>query len=259
MLRLLLGFIVLGLCSPLSMARTVADYDAVYEVSLNGFRVGELEQTLTTDADNNTHELYSRTKAKGVFKLIKSDVIMETSIVSMDAGQVRPHQYIYDRSGGKKDKHVELNFDWSSREVAIDDQKHPWVLDLGDNTHDKHAYQLQLMLDLQADTESLTYQIADGGKLKTYAITILGRETVKTPLGTIDTIKLRRERDADSERETTLWCAPALGNLPVRLEHKEKDDSRFIAVIKALEGRDISAFEKPSQRPQSAPFGGGDG
>lgn len=258
MLRLLLSFLIVSLYSPLVMADSVADYEAIYEVRLNGFTVGELQQTLQTQ-DDDTHELYSRTKAKGVFKLIKSDVIKETSIVTMADDQVRPQQYVYDRSGGDKDKRVELNFDWSDREVTIDDKKQPWVLDLGDTTHDKHAYQLQLMLDLDADTESLTYEIADGGKLKTYEIVVLGRETVKTPLGKIETIKLRRERDADSERETTLWCVPSLGNLPVRLEHKEKDDSRFIAVIKELKGRDISVFESKTDKPKSTPFGGNDG
>ena len=258
MLRLLLSFLIISLCSPLVMADKVADYEAIYEVGLNGLNVGELKQTLET-LDDGTHELFSRTKAKGVFKLIKSDVIRETSTVTMTDGEVRPQQYIYDRSDSDKDKHIELNFDWSVGEVAIDDKKQPWVLDIEDDTHDKHAYQLQLMLDLQADTESLTYQIADGGKLKTYEIAVLGRETVKTPLGKIETIKLRRERDADSERETTLWCAPSLGNLPVRLEHKEKDDSRFIAVIKELKGRDTSVFESKADKPKSTPFGGNDG
>lgn len=239
-------------------ADAVKDYEATYEVGLNGFSVGELEQTLTSQ-DDGTSKLFSRTRAKGLFKLIKSDVVKETSVVAMADGQVKPQSYVYDRSGGDKDKHIELDFDWSTQEVAIDDKKHPWVLDLGNNTHDKHAYQLQLMLDLEADTESLSYQIADGGKLKTYDISILGRETVNTPMGKIDTIKLRRERDADSERETTLWCAPALNNLPVRLEHKEKDDSRFIAVIKTLEGRDTSVFDTSSPKSTSAPFGGSDG
>lgn len=257
MFRLLLSFLIISV-SPVTLANSVADFEAVYEVGLNGLNVGELKQTLET-LDDGTQELFSRTKAKGVFKLIKSDVIRETSAVTMTDGEVRPEQYIYDRSDSDKDKHIELNFDWSAGEVAIDDEKHPWVLDIKDDTHDKHAYQLQLMLDLQADTESLTYQIADGGKIKTYDIAILGRETVTTPLGRIETIKLRRERDADSERETTLWCAPALGNLPVRLEHIEKDDSRFIAVIKELKGRDTSVFEKKANKPQSAPFGGNDG
>lgn len=253
-----LTLLLIGLLITPAFADNVDDYAATYEVSLNGFNVGELKQTLTS-RDDDTRKLYSRTKAKGVFKLIKSDVIRETSIVTIADGKVRPQHYTYDRSESDKDKHVELDFDWQAQEVAIDDKKHPWSLDLENNTHDKHAYQLQLMLDLRDSTESLTYRIADGGELKTYKIAVLGEETVNTPLGKIDTIKLRRERDADSERETTLWCAPALGNLPVRLEHKEKDDSRFTAVIKALTGRDISVFEPKDRTPQSAPFGGNDG
>ncbi|HDY84394.1 MAG TPA: DUF3108 domain-containing protein, partial [Methylophaga sp.] len=80
---------------------------------------------------------------------------------------------------------------------------------------------------------------ADGGKLKNYQIRVIGKETITTPLGEIDTIKLTRHRNKDEDRETTLWCSPALDYMPVKLEHIE-DETTFTAVIRQLKGFDTS-------------------
>ncbi|AFJ03754.1 Enzyme involved in the deoxyxylulose pathway of isoprenoid biosynthesis [Methylophaga frappieri] len=236
--------------SPVLADSTPMDYQANYQVELNGIQAGELEQTLTTDEASN-RQLVTRTQAKGVFAFFKPDIITETSIWQQVDGQIKPQFYRYQRQGGKKDKLLTMSFDWSTAIVHIDDREHPWELALQSDTLDKHVYQLQLMRDLAADRQSLQYTIADGGKLKQYEITRQATEVIETPLGHIEAIRLSRDRDPDSERQTTLWCAPALGYLPVKLEHIEKDDSRFTAHIRKLDGLPVSAFQTP--QPKSTP------
>ena len=121
-------------------------------------------------------------------------------------------------------------------QVFIDDKKKPWQLKIEQNTLDKLVYQLALMSDLADNKTLLNYRIADGGKLKDYKIKILDEEIITTPLGRINTIKLTRERVRSKGRETTLWCAPALNYLPVKLEHTEKGGSIFTAVLRRLKG-----------------------
>jgi hypothetical protein len=101
-------------------------------------------------------------------------------------------------------------------------------------------------LDLLQNPKQKTfnYLIADGGRLKHYQIKRLEQETITTPLGSINTVKFKRQRDRDSDkdRETTLWCAPELNYLPVKLEHIEKDGTKFTAVLRRVEGISKSAF-----------------
>ena len=212
---------------------------------MNGLQAGELNQQLETLTDG-LHRFRSATKAKGVVALFKRDTVKETSLWTLSQQQIKPRQYLYQRNGGKKDKYLRMDFDWRNRSVHIDDRVHPWDLEIEDSTLEKHVYQVQLRLDLLQNPKQKTfnYLIADGGRLKHYQIKRLEQETITTPLGSINTVKFKRQRDRDSDkdRETTLWCAPELNYLPVKLEHIEKDGTKFTAVLRRVEGISKSAF-----------------
>lgn len=242
MRQLLTGFLMLLLATGLH-AEPLPDFYANYQVELNGIQAGELRQTLSTDAGGQ-RKFVSKTQAKGVFAFIKPDVIEETSLWTYHDDRIRPMFYRYSRDGGSKDKMLTMDFYWDKRQVHIDDREHPWDLEINNQTLDKLVYQLQVMHDLSNQRDQLIYTIADGGKLKRYEIIRLGEETINTPLGKIKAMKLTRERDADSDRKTTLWCAPELGYLPVKLEHIEKDDSRFTAYLRKLDGISTDAFQQ---------------
>ncbi|WP_244912993.1 DUF3108 domain-containing protein [Methylophaga nitratireducenticrescens] len=239
------SYLVLLFMSATVCAQDLADYSAQYEIQMNGLQAGELNQQLETLTDG-LHRFRSATKAKGVVALFKRDTVKETSLWSLSQQQIKPRQYLYQRNGGKKDKYLRMDFDWRNRSVHIDDKVHPWDLEIENGTLEKHVYQVQLRLDLLQNPQQKTfnYLIADGGHLKHYQIKRLEQETITTPLGSINTVKFKRQRDRDSDkdRETTLWCAPELNYLPVKLEHIEKDGTKFIAVLRRVEGISKSAF-----------------
>lgn len=241
--------LVIALClffsASLLAAESLPDFEANYRVEVNGIQAGELIQSLSSEA-GDMRRFHTRTRARGVFALFRSDVIEESSLWSYHDGHIRPYLYRYSRTGGKKDKQLRLDFDWTANQVHIDDEEYPWDLKLQPGTLDKMVYQLQIMHDLAEDTTQLKYLIAEGGMLKTYVIHVEGVETIRTPLGDIEAIKLTRERDADSGRQTTLWCAPELNYLPIKLEHIEKDDSRFTAVLRQLNGFPLDVFAQVS-------------
>ncbi len=224
-------------------ASEIPDFSANYLVKLNGLQAGELKRTLVTNEDGS-RLFSSESQAKGVFSLFKPDLVTETSVWQNQDNAIRPIKYVYQRTGGKKEKFMQLDFDWQKNILHIDDKQHPWSLALKQNTLDKLVYQLSLMADLAENKSQFSYHIADGGKLKTYDIQIKGHEVITTPLGKIDTIKLSRHRDEPKGRETVLWCAPALNYLPVMLEHSEKGGTVFTAVLRQLKGIAITdAFE----------------
>lgn len=219
------------------LAETIPDFSANYAIKLNGIQAGELKRSLVTNADGS-RLFKSETQAKGVFAFFKPEVILETSLWSHDAQKIKPLAYRYSRTGGKKDKTVILDFDWSANQLHIDDKKQPWSLTLKDDTLDKLLYQLALMSDLTDQQDHFHYHIADGGKIKQYLITKISTEIISTPLGNIEAVKLTRERSRSKDRQTTLWCAPALNYLPVMLEHIEKDGTLFTATLRRLKGID---------------------
>lgn len=231
--------------SSTALAQGLDDYSAKYEIGMNGLQAGELTQELETLTDG-LHRFRSVTKAKGVVALFRRDTVKETSLWTLSQQQIMPRQYLYQRSGGKKDKYLRMDFDWRKNTVHIDDKVHPWDLEIEADTLEKHIYQVQLRLDLlqHPDKKNFRYLIADGGRIKHYQIKRLEQETISTPLGKIDTVKFTRQRDRDSDkdRETTLWCAPELDYLPVKLEHIEKDGTKFTAVLRRIDGLSESVF-----------------
>lgn len=228
-----------------ALAQNIPDFTANYLVKLNGIQAGELKRNLTTE-DNGLRRFTSISQAKGVFSFFKPDVVEEISVWKLQNGRVTPQEYLYQRSGGKKEKMLKMQFDWNRKQVSIDDKKHPWTLDLEPGVLDKLVYQISLMQDLGKGIHKVDYRIADGGRLKTYKIRVLGEELITTPMGQIETIKLTRHREKPKDRETTLWCAPALNYLPVKLEHVE-DDTVFTALLRRLRGIDSEQAFTPLQ------------
>lgn len=235
-----IAFLALCLLSPLLMAdagTSIPDFSAKYLVRLSGIEAGELTRSLVTQVDGK-RVFQSETQANGVFAIFKPEKIVETSLWQFNQQHVRPIKYSYVREGGRKDKYMYLNFDWQTKQLHIDDKKRPWSLDLAPQTMDKLVYQIALMADLNSHQTVFSYQIADGGKLKTYDITSHGSELISTAMGEIEAIKLTRQRNRPKDRQTTLWCAPSLNYLPVQLEHIEKDGTVFTASLQQLQGID---------------------
>jgi hypothetical protein len=170
--------------------------------------------------------------------------IEEVSIFSSPEDQLlQPQLYTYDRSGLGRDREARVTFDWEKRKVVNDINDNPWKMNVPLGTQDKVSFQIQLQRDLIAGkTENLAYTIADGGKIKEYQFAIVGNERLKTPLGQIDTVKIKRTRK-DSDRITYAWMAPKYSYLLVRMQQEEDGDVYTINIDEAeIDGKKISSF-----------------
>ncbi len=194
-------------------------FEVRYAIYGYGLRIAESRRSLRP-APNGRLVYESLTHAVGVAAWIAKDHIHERSEWVYHEGRPRPLHYVYDRRGGRKTRHVEMRFHWERGEVEhrVDDRP-PWRLEIPPHAQDKLLYQIAIMLDL-ARGAPLRYRIADGGRLRDYRFEVLGRETVEVPAGRFETVKIRR---LDDRRGTTVWCAPDLRYLPVRLAQTETD------------------------------------
>ncbi len=211
-------------------------FTAHYELLRNGnMKVGEVKRT-TTIAENGIITFESNSKTTGLAALFIKDKISERTTFVLDGNTIQPQHYLYDRNGGKRSLVVNLNFDWPNKSVTSTVNETPLQMSISAGTQDKLSYQLQLMLDLQAGFTTFDYPVADEDTVKTYRFTLLGEETIKTPMGNIATIKLKRERAAGSKRNTTIWFAKSLRYLPVRITQGKSDDEFIMLEIKKVEG-----------------------
>ncbi len=158
-------------------------------------------------------------------------------------GQLVPKKYHYQRSGLGRDRQALLNFDWQNQKVVNNVQNKPWSMDLPQAALDKLSYQLQLRHDLINDKQDMRYKIADGGRLKTYDFKVLGEETLSTPLGQLNAVKVERIRE-NAKRTTHLWLAKDWNHLVVKIRQTEKDGKHYEINIASAElnGEPVTGF-----------------
>jgi hypothetical protein len=217
---------------PVFAAAPPQPFTAIYVLKKGPIIFGETRRTLMIDSEgNNIFE--SVTRPRNVGKLLTSGQIVERSRWIFLKDRLVPLEYNYFNTGSKQSHDVHLYFDWESRTVTNTINGDPWKMPLVDGAQDRLLYQLQLMLDLQAGKTEISYPVADGGKLKTYLLDQKNAETIRTPLGTFDTVRMRL---VHGKRQTTIWCAPSLKFLPVRIEQRSEDEGPINAVLESVTG-----------------------
>ncbi|TRX75586.1 DUF3108 domain-containing protein [Pseudomonas mangiferae] len=159
--------------------------------------------------------------------------LSEVSSFRMEKGVFLPQNYRLNRNGLGKGKQVELDFDWSQKQVIGNDRGEPVRQLLNRGLLDKSTYQMALQHDVAAGKKSMSYQVIDGEDIETYDFRVLGEERVDTQAGTVDAIKVERVRDpTQSSRKTVLWFAKDWDFLLVRLHQVEKDGKEYQIMLK---------------------------
>lgn len=177
----------------------------------------------------------TRSESAGAGALIRDVYVFERSESEIVGQSFRPLVYQYDRYASNATRNVRVTFDWPDGVVVNTAEGHAWRMDVPPETLDKLNYLLALMRDLANGKRSMQYSIADGGRLKRYDLRADGSETLETALGTLETLKVVRQRQ-DGGARATLWCAPALGYLPVKLERPDRDGRLVSMTIESFEG-----------------------
>jgi hypothetical protein len=224
----LLIFILLLISTPVVHAQDpVPAFESRYSLYIFNTKIGESMRRLTRQADGRWH-FESESGLVGVAAMLRKDRIHESSIWRWENGHIVPQRYTYRQDGSKKNRNIDIRFDWKAGLARSDYRGEKSELPLTQDVLDHSVYQVQLMYDMArkyADKPppSITYTIINGKKTKPYRIDFVGEETLDTPLGKIQALKFSH-RD-DDKRNSALWLAPALAYLPVRAQHTEKGET----------------------------------
>lgn len=232
---LLLLLCLMGLAFSSVTLADIPPFSARYTLSRAGIPLGENIRTLTSTDGQFVYQ--SVTHATGLLARFLKEELVERSqgmYMSAEPGTgIRPLEYMTRRNRSKKDKWLRQIFDWEKNATTSFNSARSWRMPLRANAQDKLTYQLAIMQDLKNGRKILEYPIIESEKTNTYRFAILGEEQVKTDIGTLRTLKIRRTGD---KRNTTVWCAIDLHYLPVILEQNDDEDGQLTMRINSVQG-----------------------
>lgn len=162
--------------------------------------------------------------------------------------RIIPREYLYHRTGVGPNRNTVLEFNWAKKELNAENQGKTWNAPLKPGTQDKLSYQYMLRHDLMlagakdGESPTFSYRIADDDGFKEYSFKVVGKERVKTRIGTFDTVKATRT-DGNPKRKTNFWLAPAYNYLLIRFEQTEPNGGGFELQLRKAEfdGKQIRA------------------
>ncbi len=221
--RSLPPFAITATCVALLLA-TVAvaetrPFRLAYLLTSDDSEIAEVEQVLEPTGPGRWR-FSSRVEPSGILATLVGGTIREVTELEQSGARLRPLDYRFERHGLGRDREVTVHFDWARGRVVNEVNDDRWSMRVPDETLDKHALVLAVSADLGAGTLAASYPVADGGRLKTYTFERLAEERLVTPLGVVDTVKLRRVRPG-GRPATLFWHAPDFDHLPVRIERRD--------------------------------------
>jgi len=213
----------------------VKNFEAIYKARFRGIGVTAIRKLETLP---NGHQQFSFSADSWL-----ADINETSEFTWTDDARIQPERYTYTRSGLGRDRKAVLNFDWEKKQVINNVENKPWTMTIPNNAFDKLSYQLQIQYDLINSRDLAPYEIADGGKLKTYEFEIVGGEKITTPAGDFNTIKVKRIHSNDKERHTYFWLAPAWNYLMVKVQQQDGSQSYEIDLNSAtIDGKKVTGL-----------------
>lgn len=195
------------------------DFHAVYKAKISGISITATRSLETLENGNK--------KLTFIADSWLGDII-ETSEFQWDENvHVIPETYTYNRTGLGRNREAILKFNWQENQVVNNVERKPWKMKIPDLALDKVSYQLQIRSDLINQKPLLSYNIADGGRLKQYDFEILGEEEIETRAGKFTAIRVKRIREESEERQTIFWLAKDWDYLVIRVQQQEEDGASY--------------------------------
>ncbi|WP_444931921.1 DUF3108 domain-containing protein [Microbulbifer sp. SSSA002] len=216
-MRLLATFLFVFFVTGQAIAAELEPFKATYAARFNGISITATRELSGQDGnwrlDFDSSALFAS--------------ITEYSRFTSENGHISPRHYEYHRKGLGRNRTTVLNFEPAKGLVLNVHNPEQDLKDVPPNVLDKVSYQVQLALDIAAGKTDLQYQVADGKKIRNYKFNQIGTETLKTPLGPVETIKVARMRSKNSGKETTVWIAPQWNYTLVKLIQREENGKKY--------------------------------
>ena len=204
-------------------------FSAHYVANWKGINVAVSDIELKAGAAPDEYVYRWSVAARGVFRVVYSDPVIQTSWLKVEGGHVRPQKYRGEEGGSS----VEVEFNWLTMRATGMSETKPLDLALKDGAQDLNSIQVEIMLDLRNGDLPKTFQILDKDALKDFDYVNEGSARIRTELGELDTIVVTSQRQGN-DRVLRMWFAPSLGFVPVQAERTRHGNLEFAMHIKSI-------------------------
>ncbi|MDO8272120.1 MAG: DUF3108 domain-containing protein [Gammaproteobacteria bacterium] len=144
--------------------------------------------------------------------------VTETSQFLWQSSDLTPLQYSYEQTG-ISDRSERVDFDWSNNVAQSSHDDESWSLPLQHGIMDKLSYSTRLGRDIsERGLSEVSYNIIDAEDIDVHLYRVAAEEVLSTAAGNLNTIRIERIREPDSDRKTTVWLAKDWDYMLVRLE-----------------------------------------
>ena len=208
-----------------------SQYSAVYNAKLKQAD-GVLSTQLKKNGDLYSFELI--TEPTGFWKVITKGSVIERSRFVIENDQLKTYDYHLIDTIRKKSRESESEFNWSTSKITGYYKDREIDIPLEGKTLSRIVLQLQIMHDQEKQIASTDYLILDKDALK--KITVFPEEFItetSVPFGKFQTIKISHQSE-NSERLNSLWLAPELNFIPIKISQSINGKTSFEANLTQL-------------------------
>ena len=205
-------------------------FAAHYAAEWKDISVGTSDLQLERDAQAGHYHYRWNISARGIFRVVYSHDVTQQSWFALHDDHIRPNKY----RGEEGSSVVAFDFDWESGHARGSSEGKPVDIVLKPGTQDLMSIQVEIMLDLQNGTMPSTFPIIDKDQLKDFLYTREGTATLRTAIGTLDTVIVASRRSPTDSRVLRMWFAPTLGYVPVQAERSRDGRLEFAMRIRKL-------------------------
>lgn len=153
--------------------------------------------------------------------------LQEISTLTINNNIVQPLQYRYLRTGLFNEPDRNQVFNWQQKQVINGDTQTVFKGHWHDQVQDNLSYNLQASIDLNNGKTQFNYPVFDRRKVKDFSFQMIGFESLKTPVGTLRTVKIEQLEKKKSKKKTYIWFAKDYNYLLVRLQQTQKDGQTY--------------------------------
>ena len=204
--------------------------DAIYAVSWSGLGVGDASVSLKADVRAGCYVYASTTKPVGFIKALYGSP-NESSRFCVQGGRIRSQHFESVLQGDDKQSYA-LAFDYAKHQVTDENGLSREIPDEAVDSFSLHQA-VRLWAAAHAKDENPPvgeFTMVDRKNFTYYKFKFAGRETLQTPAGTFETVKIERVDNPD--KIGRFWLAPERDYMPVRIETKNGGKPALVLSLK---------------------------
>ena len=227
--------------------------DISYTIT-SGTLEGEVNDTLEIKKDNGSrsYSIYSEGRAKGLLALTQPDNVVRDSEGTITAkGVLRPARF--SDQHGKRLPKVAI-FDWSKKSLTLQYKGREEQRPLPADAQDRLSLPYSFMFS-PVPGKTIQLHETDGKRVELVRYAV-GKETLDTPMGKLETVVLTKQLpkdesgdgndDGNGGRDKKIWLAVDYHMLPVRIISHEK-----MGIVTDQMVTKISYGEQPEKQPDN--------